>query len=1521
MFGGLDDEYGDGEEMTQIQATQLQESSDEEDGVQVDDTAAVRRSKRASSRSAYDEDIDNEIVSTIFADTPQKSAANKKEHAKESRPDTAVPTGRPAISSSEAPSPSADSAIVFVQPKPIPQPPSGMSLQLSPGSQQQEQGSQAVRSNGESNSQVGAEDARDLSLQLSMGSQSQSQGRASQKGPSENAPAISQISQLDIDLEAEAQVAEVAVCAVRQEARGHVAPASVYSLESSQQLVENFSKAGFSREFFLKVRAFRALKHAAKCSGQSSERAEEDDGCDETQPKMSLQLSMSESESMSQRGYDGAVNLASVGTDGMVSLSFESSMESQSQMKADDAASQSQSSRIGVPAATAPSQSQPGVAAHGDGVHVIDETPPNATVIEETPPTTTEASALVPKATILPAESGEWISTTDSSRFKKRKPRGSRGRQGELHPPAPLLDRKINEDDFEGGDEDDVSGSGANESLGSQHRFSSSQALVGRSKILEKAVLKSIKRLLPEARRIDIGIRTFYYRVKEDIGNNLDDSQWLPFVWDSVINMMDIETVGSSAMQMSQDQDWDQAGDQLLSQVASQALGVSQQDVVDRDQAAGASEHSHEDWSLAKHRTSRSAKKKGKSGTQKKKASKKGRRKAATAPQSVGVWKLAKQIRDQDLPEVQLQNDDVWRALWHKLNKERGWTWKYGSGVIAQKYYAPGYGDMKKKEEKEWLGKRVFYNILAVVRFVLLTEEDTGASDSEHSTGSSDDEENDAGENESASLHSKKSDGEGAEQGEESASDDSSETEELFASLLEDAAMSLGGDKNKDPKNWKTIFGVLQGRGWVYKAAPKHLQLLTSWVYVEPKDGGEEIVHNGSHDAIRSLCLANGIAIPESDPVGVGKRRRRPVSRLSDDSPICPKRLKRLEAEKKAKKDGKRGLDETSSVGDSDRNAKRRKEGRGASAGNENLIEELADGLLNAGSGESEDSDGEGLSEFDAMLQQAASHDSAFTDPPNWSYIFAKLKLDGWCWVQSSSSLRAWDYKRPPSAEDREPTMYTDPRAIARALCNEKGISFDGPTESQEADRSSRARRAPKRFEIKRTPPKKKKTVAEKVDQTEEEPALASVDESVLVQSPSAEPEAVVPQKRKTRKKPKLFTGFHFILSGLGNPQRKEVQDLLKQNGGKVHRDISRFENAMKECENTPDDEAEDMKGFFILSTCEPTAYRRAKYLYSLAVDVPTIHYSWVEKCVEGKQMESVLPSYILPRGLSLKQGKYVFPEIADMEGDDMDGDMVLVSPKAPRRSSTAVSTARPAVYKGAFHGLTIGLVGTNLGHGSSAEHSDWWHILNMAGATVFEGSLNSVKRRPVDYFVCRMDDFGILPELRKVGKRRQTPIVNFEWCIQCLVEKERIPHDAFSTFGTGHAGGGITSGRAKKNVAWGSSNVASEYDMDKKMFTAVKVSGERYCLGEMIYVQNPMDPAEQRYGVLKRLYELKDSKERRAVWRYFVKKEEKLVDTGEFIDSPVDSLVGKFMVFSTSWDLVYLKDAAGEARYVYRFE
>ena len=108
---------------------------------------------------------------------------------------------------------------------------------------------------------------------------------------------------------------------------------------------------------------------------------------------------------------------------------------------------------------------------------------------------------------------------------------------------------------------------------------------------------------------------------------------------------------------------------------------------------------------------------------------------------------------------------------------------------------------------------------------------------------------------------------------------------------------------------------------------------------------------------------------------------------------------------------------------------------------------------------------------------------------------------------------------------------------------------------------------------------------------------------------------------------------------------------------------------------------------------------------------------------------------------------------------------------------------------------------------------------------------------------------------------------------------------------------------------------------MDKKLYTAVKVSGERFCLGEMIYIRNPIDSTQRRYGVLKKLYELKDSKERRAVWRNFVKREDVLIDTGEFIDSPVDSIIGKFMVFATPLDLAFLEDPEGEARYIHRFE
>ena len=54
----------------------------------------------------------------------------------------------------------------------------------------------------------------------------------------------------------------------------------------------------------------------------------------------------------------------------------------------------------------------------------------------------------------------------------------------------------------------------------------------------EKAILKIISHLFPEAREKDLGIKSFYMKVKTEYGKHLDDDIWIPFVWDSIFEMM-----------------------------------------------------------------------------------------------------------------------------------------------------------------------------------------------------------------------------------------------------------------------------------------------------------------------------------------------------------------------------------------------------------------------------------------------------------------------------------------------------------------------------------------------------------------------------------------------------------------------------------------------------------------------------------------------------------------------------------------------------------------------------------------------------------------------------------------------------------------------------------------------------------------------------------------------------------------------------------------------------------------------
>ena len=54
----------------------------------------------------------------------------------------------------------------------------------------------------------------------------------------------------------------------------------------------------------------------------------------------------------------------------------------------------------------------------------------------------------------------------------------------------------------------------------------------------EKRVFTAISDLFPKAREHNTGIQTFYLQVQENLGMDLDDNLWIPFVWDTVYTMM-----------------------------------------------------------------------------------------------------------------------------------------------------------------------------------------------------------------------------------------------------------------------------------------------------------------------------------------------------------------------------------------------------------------------------------------------------------------------------------------------------------------------------------------------------------------------------------------------------------------------------------------------------------------------------------------------------------------------------------------------------------------------------------------------------------------------------------------------------------------------------------------------------------------------------------------------------------------------------------------------------------------------
>ena len=1562
----------------------------------------------------------------------------------------------------------------------------------------QEMGNQLNHKNGdreneEMSLQLSLEN-RDISTNDQIAENSDSNGNSSSGGNSssdinndsnnnnnnDKSHAISQISQLEIDHESEYQIANMAEIAVRDETIPQqkdqmLLVSQSQSIENTPNLIlstpinKNTGEGGIAKNgirqlmaYIFQKLAFIKLKknmHAVEINVLSAKNEESGENNEInsslTQPHLSISQPTSTHEKVQNNVGENVViciNHNNIDSQGMISLSYESSAYEESQSQAKIASVIARNTKIHQKkghlvekdaVVSAPLKvTQPGeldrqnikciesslTPTNRDGTPSQQQLYSNSIysnegnaehIVEETPQSQyddrTKDDENAGKKNKGKNDSGGWISTTATTDFKKlkkdyfkNKDKTDNKEKTEIAP----LRRNIRSSSLLSGDDDDeedeieIIAKGNISDMEDEEELPSETAMLDVSENEENVIhtvhhgddnsfLKKSKRsrkdendisdiivdLFPKARENDIGIKSFYLEVKKISGKNLNDELWIPYVWDAVFELMNQQSNSRSmgylenpASASFNNDDDDEDDDNIpLSQVGTSYVEMSQEShqsqqrdskerlaVNNKNLNANINIEKHEEWSLAAHRNKRH--KEGTStttttttkSTLNKKRESKGisgreskRKKILNSKRDsarINVWKLADAIHQEDLSDVFLKDDERWRDLFYLL-KLRGWTWVYGSGVIEKKYLVPGAS-----VKTGIMGTTIFHSARDVVNFVRNNE--PKPSDSEIFSPSSSDADDEEGEDDlniskdglkhvALTAGDLTSSSNIAVNGNKSNNASYNLNSQLIA-LLKTASKSIGENAN-GPKGWKSIFNILKSRGWEYKKAPKVIALKCAWVYIEPASADNNaknpILHEGERDTVKALCRRFNIDVPSS-PVLPSRRRKKRKERTK----ATPKRSSFEEDLAKAIQQSKKKLkvQATSSgvKGSDDNNSEnKRKKWKAPHSTSKSNDEEL-----------------EMADKMKVLCKAAAEHDDIATDPPGWKEIFEKLQGDGWYYKNSSSGLRAWDYVAPSDGEGSTVTIYPNPRAVARAICDKIGVVYDAPTESQENNRSRRSRRPPKRFVTPQTPKelKKKEQAIESIDdrketdgtQADENVSVASkkkkggIDLEELASSPSnfktTGGKAKIAVKKSKDKK--IFSGFHFMFSGLPTDVRKSLKTVIKRNGGFVYSEISTFENDMKECEKTPvEGDDSGMSAFVVLSLCEPSAYRKAKYLYSLAVGVPVVHYSWINKCLLDREQVNIL-KYVLPNGLSMSRGMYVFPSIND-NGIQRDGNGSPVNVDGKEDLSILSPKPSNTVLTGVFNQMKIGLHSTSGNKGRNDPHTDWWHILNIAGASVYEGGIDYLKKVKVDTFVCRMDDFGVLPELRKLAKRKKVPIVTFEWCIQSLIDNAKLEFDLFPTFGAGKAAGSSSNRSIHNRVAakvpvWASAMLTIAEHTDRKYFTAVRINGVRYCIGDLVYMQRPWlkaydnddDENEEaegksnnkyqfRLGIIESFWEMKNTGEKKVKWKSLDRinagNGNIVVATGEFVESPIETMSKKFMMFEEHQVLIPSNDSS----------
>eukprot|EP00981_Chlorochromonas_danica_P007336 scaffold1690_cov177-Ochromonas_danica.AAC.13 len=108
-----------------------------------------------------------------------------------------------------------------------------------------------------------------------------------------------------------------------------------------------------------------------------------------------------------------------------------------------------------------------------------------------------------------------------------------------------------------------------------------------------------------------------------------------------------------------------------------------------------------------------------------------------------------------------------------------------------------------------------------------------------------------------------------------------------------------------------------------------------------------------------------------------------------------------------------------------------------------------------------------------------------------------------------------------------------------------------------------------------------------------------------------------------------LFLGWNFLISGLTDSLRSELEKTVKKYGGTLHAHIPKDYDTRREDEQ-----------WMLIS--QPQDFRKPKYIQAVVEGLSLVHYCWIQHSVEQRKLLSIT-QYALPAAYSALHSHYIF--------------------------------------------------------------------------------------------------------------------------------------------------------------------------------------------------------------------------------------------------------------------------------------